>query len=127
MKKIVTVLCLALFAAGSPAWAGSNILTWADNSTNEQNFEVWSKVVPTPVLPAVLNCTADTSPYTLLSTLGPNSTTFTHAGLVEGQTYCYEVRATNVAGASAFSNQAGRSVPFTVAAAPSGLIVTGGP
>lgn len=114
----------------APAEAASNVLTWVDNSANELNFEVWAKVVPTPAPPAVLNCAADSSPYALLATLGPSAAataTYTHAGLAEGTTHCYEVRATNAAGASAFSNQAGRTVPFTAPAAPSALGVAGGP
>jgi len=130
MKKIAILMALLFLLLAAPAWAGSNILTWMDNSTNEQNFEVWAKPVPTPAgnPPPPPNCAADPSPYTILATVGINVVTFTHTGLTEGAAWCYEVRATNVVGPSAFSNVAGRSIPFTaVNGAPSGLGVAPGP
>lgn len=129
MKRIMVLAALLVLLA-APAWAGSNILTWADNSTNEQNFEVWAKSVPTPAgnPPPPPSCATDPSPYALLATVGLNVVTFTHANLTEGAAWCYEVRATNPVGPSAFSNVAGRSIPFTaVNGAPSTLAVTGGP
>ena len=124
-------LFLLLMTLPAHAHASSNVLTWLDNANNEQNFEVWSKIIPTPSPGVVLNCAADPILYTLLATVGPNTTTlplttFVHANVIDGTTYCYKVRATNSAGVSAFSNQAGRTVPFSVPAAPSDLGVGGG-
>lgn len=128
MRILIGLLASLLLV--SPAWAASNILTWTDNSTNETTFEVWAKSVPTPagIPPPPPNCATDPSPYALLTTVGVNIVTFTHTGLSEGSAWCYEVRASNPIGPSAFSNVAGRSIPFTaVNGAPTGLGVTGGP
>lgn len=131
MRCLITLTTLMLvFFSVSAVSAASNVLTWTDNSTNETAFEVWAKLVPTPTgnPPPPPNCVADPSPYARLATLGTNVVTFTHASLEEGAAWCYEVRATNPVGPSAFSNQAGRSVPFTaVNGAASALTVVGGP
>ena len=78
---------LSLLLMTLPAYAASNVLTWLDNATNEQNFEVWSKIIPTPSPGVILNCAADPILYTLLATVGPNTTmlpltTFVHANVM---------------------------------------------
>ena len=120
MRRGGLALLVLLFLAG-PAWAAQNILTWTDNSTNEANFNIERTTAAT-----VAACQTATG-FTSLASVGFNVVTFTDAAVVEGITYCYRVNASNKAGASAFSNIAGRLVPFTVPAAPSGLGVTGGP
>lgn len=104
---------LVALALAIPAWAGQNVLTWTDASSNEQNFNIERKAEP---------C-AGGSAFTPLATVGLNVVTFTDLAVSEGQTYCYRVSASNTAGASAFSNTAARTVPFTVPNAPSGLSV----
>ena len=99
------------------AEAASNVLTWADNSTNEALFNIERKAEA---------CTG-TGAFAEIVTVTANVTTFNDALVTEGLTYCYRVRATNAAGSSAYSNTASRTVPFTVPVAPSGLGVTGGP
>lgn len=109
-------LCTLLTAAGH-AHAGQNVLTWTDNATNEQAFDVQRTTAAT--VSACLTATG----FTPLATTGPNVVTYTDTAVVEGTTYCYRVDASNTAGPSPFSNIAGRTVPFTVPAPPSGLTV----
>jgi hypothetical protein len=122
-------LGLAIAAAlAGPAWAASNVLTWQDNSTNEANFHIERKIIPTPAPPAAISCgVTPATDYAQIATTGVNVTTFSDSAVVEGTTYCYRVKASNPAGSSNFSNEAGRTVPFTVPVAPSALGVTGGP
>ena len=128
MKHIESMLFVLaiLLASVVPARAASNVLTWQDNSTNEANFHVERKVIPTPTGPIACTVTPATD-YAQIATTGLNVTTFSDAAVVEGTTYCYRVKASNPAGSSNFSNEAGRTVPFSVPAAPSGLGVAGGP
>jgi hypothetical protein len=116
--RVITVLVSLLLLCGgvlipAVAVAGQNVLTWTDNSTNEQTFNIERKA----------DVCAGPSAFTPLATVGPNVVTFTDLAVAEGTTYCYRVSASNTAGVSAFSNTAARTVPFTVPAAPSGLTV----
>ena len=120
MLKILGIMLSTVLLA-TPAWAAQNVLTWTDNSTNEANFHIERTTAAT-----VAACQTATG-FTSLASLGFNVATFTDAAVIEGTTYCYRVNASNTAGTSAFSNIAGRLVPFTVPAAPSGLGVSGGP
>lgn len=114
---LIGLLTLILLGVGAPAWAGSNILSWTDNSTNETAFDVERKAEA---------CTG-ILPFAVLASVGANVTTYTDSAVQEGVTYCYRVDASNSAGKSAYSNTASRTVPFTVPAAPSGLGAAGGP
>src|SRR3989304_3668285 len=116
MHRLALMGAIGLFLA-TPAWAASNILTWADASNNEANFHIERKAEV---------CTGP-APFAEIATTGANIVTFTDAAVSEGVTYCYRVAASNTAGKSAYSNTASRTVPFTVPAAPSGLGVVGGP
>ena len=125
----VWLICALVFCPVS-AWAASNVLTWTDNSTNEQGFKIERKIVPTPAgnpLPPPL-CPLDTAPYVQLATTGLNVATFTDSAVQEGVAYCYRVRAYNTAGDTTYTNEAGRSIPFTAPnGVPSQLTVIGGP
>jgi len=112
---LLLLVGLLAFAPDAQA-ATQNVLTWQDNSANEQSFDIERK--------AVACATAGT--FTVLSTVGANVVTYTDLAVTEGVTYCYRVDAANTAGKSGYSNTAERLVPFTVPAAPSALQVTGG-
>lgn len=103
------VLMMGIFGVGE---AGQNTLTWIDNSNNETNFNI-ERFVGTcgPVI------------FTPLATVGSNVTTYIDNAVVEGTTYCYKVNASNSAGTSTYSNMVSRTVPLSVPAPPSGLIV----
>lgn len=104
-----------LLALATPGWAGQNTLSWTDNSTNEANFDIQRTTAAT-----VAAC-ATAVGFTALASVGPNIVTYTDTAVVEGTTYCYRVDASNTAGVSGFTNIAGRTVPFSVPLAPSGL------
>ena len=110
----IGLLCLGLVAVLTPAvHAGQNVLTWTDNASNEQNFNIERKA----------EACAGGAAFVPLATVGLDIVTFTDTAVTEGTTYCYRVNASNAAGVSAFSNTAGRTVPFTLPSAPSGLLV----
>ena len=65
---------------------------WTDNATNEANYQVYRSA----------NTDAN---YLLLATLPANTVSFTDTGLFANSVYYYKVRATNLGGNSAFSNE----------------------
>ena len=74
-------------------------LQWTDNSTNEEGFEVE-------------RCTGSgCSNFSLISTVGTNTTSFNNTGLSAGTTYTYRVRAYNSEGDSAYSNTVAAATP----------------
>lgn len=101
--RLTTPFCLltvvAAFAlAAAPAWAQPE-LSWMDNSTNEENFEVE-------------RLESGAGSWMLLATLSADSTSHTDTSAVPNTDYCYRVRATNAAGASTYSNPACTSPDF---------------
>src|SRR5262249_35013849 len=73
--------------------AASLQLSWADNSQNEDGFDIERKAGADGV-------------FLALTTLGANERSYTDDNLSNGTTYCYRVRAFNSAGSSAYSNEA---------------------
>lgn len=71
---------------------GSLILSWRDNSTNEDRF--------------TLERSLDGNAFAYLTQVGTNTTSFTDQGLASGTTYYYRVYASNGVGNSAYSNTA---------------------
>ncbi len=68
-------------------------LTWADNSQNEDGFDIERKAGTNGVFLALL-------------TVEANQKSYTDANLSNGTTYCYRVRAFNSIGGSPYSNEA---------------------
>jgi hypothetical protein len=68
-------------------------LTWEDKSNNEDNFQIERK-------------TGASGAYAQIASLGANVASYVNTGLVRGTTYCYRVRASNVAGDSTYTNEA---------------------
>ena len=86
----------------------TNLVNWVDNSNYETGFELWYNG-PTPT-------------FSLLATLAPNTTTYTHPGLSYSTTYCYAVRAVNNIGPSVFTNTDCATTPAqTAPQAPTNL------
>lgn len=83
-------------------------LSWADNSNNEDNFEVYRSV-------------GNNSGYEKLATLGANSTTYTDIDLLPHTLYYYRVVSKNVTGNSANSNEVSAT---TLNSTPSIAVVT---
>lgn len=103
----------ALFFLSTPVFAGQNVLTWEDRSTNETQFHIERKAE---------QC-AGPGAFAEVATVGANVQTYTDTQVTEGQFYCYRVAAGNGTAKSAYSNLAGRTVPFTVPATPANLQV----
>jgi hypothetical protein len=84
-------------ALTAKALSGGRItVQWADNSFNEDGFELERSI--------------DGASFTLLQTVGANTTAYTDTGLSSGQRYYYRVRAFNGGGSSAYSNVANARV-----------------
>ncbi|MCX6057966.1 MAG: multicopper oxidase domain-containing protein [Chloroflexi bacterium] len=77
-------------------------LTWTDNATNETGMVVESS----------LNGAA----FTVIATLPANTVSYTDLTVIGGNTYVYQVKATNSGGSSAYSNTATMIVPIPPAA-----------
>src|SRR5256885_10198193 len=67
-------------------------LTWTDNSTNEEGFQI--------------ERSPDGVTFSPLTTVAANTTIYGATGLAAGTTYHYRVRAYNAAGTSAYFNSA---------------------
>ena len=65
-------------------------LRWQDNSVNETSFEIFRG-------------SSSTGPFTQVATVGTDVITYSDAGVVAGETYFYQVRATNAGSNSDFS------------------------
>lgn len=85
-------------------------LTWVDNSTNETSFEL--QRLPSTAVPP---------DFVTIATLAQNVTSYSDTGLTSSTTYTYRIRATNAAGASAYSNQAVATTQTAAPAAPANL------
>ncbi len=85
-------------------------VTWVDNSSNEDNFDLWRK--------------QDGSYWLPLVKPPANTTSYTDCNVLSGVTYSYAIRAQNEVGSSDWSNYVSASVadPGTaLPSAPSGL------
>ena len=106
--------------SGLPATTASSssiALAWTDNSSNETAFELER------------SSTSASSGFAAVSAspLAAGTTSLTSTGLSASTTYWFRVRATNSAGASAYSNVASATTsapPVTIPAAPGGLTAT---
>jgi predicted phage tail protein len=90
-------------------------LSWNDNSSNESGFRVERASATAPAA------------FTVITTTGPNVSSFIDNGLAASSTYYYRVSAVNAAGASAPTGTMSASTPATptaTPAAPSGLTAT---
>ena len=87
-------------------------LFWADNSADETGF--------------VIERATDGVSFSLLTTVGADTTSYVDTAVAGGITYTYRVAAVNDNGTSAYSNTASVPVPAdaTIPAAPSNLAAT---
>ncbi len=72
-------------------------LTWQDNSNDEDNFAIERK-------------TGTNGAYSQLASVAVNVTSYLDTDVTSGVTYCYRVQAVNSAGASAYTNEACKTV-----------------
>lgn len=105
---IVVIAPSALTAAASSAT--SIILNWADNSSNENNFE--------------LERSLDGNTWTPLVSLSTNITQYVDSGLNQLTTYYYRVRASIGGNKSGFSNDANATTQDVAPIAASNMVAT---
>ena len=74
-------------------------LTWQDDATDEAGYTLEQST------------SGSGGPFSSLADLGANATSYTHTSLTPNSEYCYRVRSTNVAGASAWSSVACATTP----------------
>ena len=84
-------------------------LSWTDNSTYEQGFKV--------------ERSTSGGPFTVITFVGANVTTWSNTSLVTGITYTYRVKAYEGPNDSVYSNTAS-ATPLPAPAAPSNLVAT---
>ncbi|MGQ9589532.1 MAG: fibronectin type III domain-containing protein [Planctomycetota bacterium] len=95
-------------------WLDTVRIAWRDNSDDETAFEVERR-------------SGEGGAFVKVAEVPAGETSFIDAGLQEGRTYAYRVRAVNEFGASAYSNEAEATTPHlpaapsALAAAPTGL------
>lgn len=92
-RLLISLLLLAATARAAPASGAQLRLTWMDNSTDEFGFEIERRMGQTGI-------------FTPITIVGADVETYTDSDLVDGIEYCYQVRAFNGAGNSAYSNGA---------------------
>ena len=68
-------------------------LTWRDNSTNENGFQIERKLGPNGT-------------YVRIASVAANTTSYLDINLANGTTYCYRVRAFNASQTSGYTNDA---------------------
>ncbi len=91
-RFIRIALVLSALAAVSVTWAAELTLTWSDNSDNETDFKIERR-------------TEGTS-FSQIATVEANVETYIDTGLLEATEYWYQVRASNSAGDSGYTNPA---------------------
>jgi hypothetical protein len=105
------------------AIAAQLTLTWSDNSSNENGFNIERRV-------------GTTGTYAQMASVGINVNSYIDTNLLDSTTYCYRVKSYNSAGSSAYSNErcatttspalsADTTPPVRSNGAPSGTLAAG--
>ena len=100
LTLIAFTALLSALAAGSlsPLEAANITLSWVDNSNNENGFEIQRKI-------------GTSGTFMQQAIVGVGITSYVDTGLAAATTFCYQVRAFNSAGNSAFTPQACKTTP----------------
>ena len=93
-------------------------IVWKDNALNENIFLIERKIGGSAGSPNAAGA------YMQIATAGPNVTSYTDAGLNPATTYFYRVRASNLGGASIYSNETNATTFGTPPPAPNILTAT---
>lgn len=116
MRYLLVVL---LVLCAVPAFAATATLNWGDNSTNEGGFEVER---------APAACSPIPTTFAKVGEVGVNVKTYVDNAPVDGNRYCWRVRAWNLMFTgdttrqySGYTNLAGKDFPLPAPAAPGGL------
>lgn len=115
LPVILWAILLAAGTALAQTQAANFTLTWVDQSNNEDGFKVERRLGQTGTFAQVAQVGANVVKF--VDPIGADT---------GGITYCYQVRAFNTAGDSAYSNIACGTTPAVVVVplAPSGLSVS---
>ena len=98
---IPLLVVIAFITWSEPSNASQLTLNWTDNSDNEDGFKIERKQ-------------GQTGTFTQISTVGAGTSSYTDSNLATETTYCYQVRAFNGAGDSAYSNEDCSTTPAIV-------------
>jgi hypothetical protein len=104
VRYIISKFLVLLLATSSvvitqtSANAASLQLTWSDNSSNEDGFNIERK-------------TGSGGSFSRVATVGANTTSYVNSGLADNTTYCYRVNAFNSASASAYTSEVCGTTP----------------
>src|SRR5262245_45729757 len=98
LNRSQSLISTCFFVLAALIWhenvdAASLQLSWADNSQNEDGFDIERK-------------TGNGGAFLALTTIPANQSSYTDTNLSNGTTYCYRVRAFNSVGGSPYSNEA---------------------
>ena len=98
LNRSQSLISTCFFVLAALIWhenvdAASLQLSWADNSQNEDGFDIERK-------------TGNGGAFLALTTIPANQSSYTDTNLSDGTTYCYRVRAFNSVGGSPYSNEA---------------------
>jgi len=109
-------LFLLAFLLADPTFGAELILTWTDNSTNEDGFII--QRAPTPD-----TGTALVGSFVEIARVGKDVVTYTDKDLPQGTRYTYRVAAFNAFATSPFSAMASATTKVDSVAAPTYLKV----
>src|SRR3990170_4456443 len=103
---------LTFFGFHAEVLAAQLTLSWTDNSTSEDGFNIERR-------------TGSSTTFTQIATVGANVTSYVDGGLLDATTYCYRVQAFNTTGSSGYSNEqcattAAATISFTLTVAKNG-------
>ncbi len=90
---VTVLLCFASLSATMEASAAKLTATWNETSTDVDGFSIERAVATDPT-------------FAVIATLPGGSTSFLDADVTAGNTYCYRLRAFNIAGYSDYSEVA---------------------
>jgi Divergent InlB B-repeat domain len=95
---VILGVFVGLTSGLSAAVAATITLSWTDNSNNESGFSIQRK-------------TGTSGTFAQIDTVGTNVRSYVDSGLAAATTYCYQVRAFNSAGNSAFTPEGCKTTP----------------
>ena len=91
MKRFILYLLVALLWASTANAVSTLNVAWQDNSNNEDGFNIE-------------RATSASGPFSKITTVGANITTYSNINLAEATNFCFRVNAFNASGVSSFSN-----------------------
>jgi uncharacterized repeat protein (TIGR02543 family) len=122
MRYIISKFLVLLLATSSVVIAQTSVnaasfqLTWSDNSSNEDGFNIERK-------------TGSGGSFSRIATIGANTSSYVNTGLADNTIYCYRVNAFNSAGVSPYTSEACGKTPaaayaLTVSSQGSGTVTS---